>query len=348
MMHHGDFEPFWALVVVAVVEALDVEEETEAVVLAGLGPLGHRIEPVGPVRLVVVGDGREVELRGVPAADAVVRAEISGVVAEVERRGAVPLGQHEHVVAVLMGQPRYGTFDLDSSLFQVFLQHLERSEGKRYKRKSSSEMMTGKKTKINEDEKELLLQQPSTLQGTNARVINVKFFFISSLCRHLFVCIQAGRRQRLTPVRDMNQSHISSSLSCTKKVHNVLISYPRQKFIDYSALRAINHDVLAASSFLAPIIHSILRCCVLKAYFCFHLVVSRVNEQCNAAVVAAQRCFAHNYIWEKETAPFVISFFPLSLVVTTLSLVVTNWQGGNDGQVAAVFHVQTMLVELQQ
>ena len=59
-------EPLAALVVVPVVEGLDVEQDGEAVLLPRLGPARHRVEPVGPVRVLVVGDGREVQLRGVP------------------------------------------------------------------------------------------------------------------------------------------------------------------------------------------------------------------------------------------------------------------------------------------
>ena len=87
----GDLEPLGALVVVAVVEGLDVEEDGEAVVLAGLGALGHGVEPEGPVGVGAVGDGGEVELGRVPAADAVVGAEVALVVAEAVGRRAVPL-----------------------------------------------------------------------------------------------------------------------------------------------------------------------------------------------------------------------------------------------------------------
>ena len=47
----------------------------------------------------------EVELRGVPATDPVVRAEVpdNGVLVGL---GLVPLGQQEHILAVLVGEPR--------------------------------------------------------------------------------------------------------------------------------------------------------------------------------------------------------------------------------------------------
>ena len=54
------------LVVVSVVEGLDVEEDAESVLLAGLGALGHGVEPEGPVGVGAVGDRGEVQLGGVP------------------------------------------------------------------------------------------------------------------------------------------------------------------------------------------------------------------------------------------------------------------------------------------
>ena len=55
----------------------------------------------------VGGHLREVELRRVPAADAVVRAEVS-FNGEVVGLGLVPLRHQEHVPAVLTGEPRHG------------------------------------------------------------------------------------------------------------------------------------------------------------------------------------------------------------------------------------------------
>ena len=55
----------------------------------------------------VGGHLREVELRRVPAADAVVRAEVS-LDGEVVGLGLVPLGEEEHVLAVLVREPRDG------------------------------------------------------------------------------------------------------------------------------------------------------------------------------------------------------------------------------------------------
>ena len=66
--------------------------------------------PVRLVEVVVVGvlvDLREVELRRVPAADAVVRAEVPGDGVAVGL-GLVPLGEEEHVLAVLVREPRDG------------------------------------------------------------------------------------------------------------------------------------------------------------------------------------------------------------------------------------------------
>ena len=55
----------------------------------------------------VLVDLREVELRRVPAADAVVRAEVPGDGVAVGL-GLVPLGEEEHVLAVLVREPRDG------------------------------------------------------------------------------------------------------------------------------------------------------------------------------------------------------------------------------------------------
>ena len=52
----------------------------------------------------VLVDLREVELRRVPAADAVVRAEVPGDGVAVGL-GLVPLGEEEHVLAVLVSEP---------------------------------------------------------------------------------------------------------------------------------------------------------------------------------------------------------------------------------------------------
>lgn len=74
------------------------------------GHLGHIHEPVAPVRLVqvvvlgVLVDLREVELRRVPAADPVVRPEVP-LDLEVVGLALVPLGEDEHVLAVLVSEP---------------------------------------------------------------------------------------------------------------------------------------------------------------------------------------------------------------------------------------------------
>ena len=72
--------------------------------------LGNVHEPVSPVRLVKVILLRmaiylcEVQLRSVPAADPVVCAKVpdDGVLVGL---GLVPLGEQEHVLAVLVGVP---------------------------------------------------------------------------------------------------------------------------------------------------------------------------------------------------------------------------------------------------
>ena len=63
----------------------------------------HRVKPEGPVRVWTVRNGAEVELRRVPAADAIVRPEVPLVGAEAVRRCPVPFGVDEHIVAVLIG-----------------------------------------------------------------------------------------------------------------------------------------------------------------------------------------------------------------------------------------------------
>ena len=96
MMHQGHFKAFAAFVVVTVVEGLDVEEHRVAVVLARLGPLRDGREEVTPVGfaqvvgLLVQVDLGEVDLGRVPAADAVVGAEVPGDGERVSRRG-IPL-----------------------------------------------------------------------------------------------------------------------------------------------------------------------------------------------------------------------------------------------------------------
>ena len=80
----------------------------EAVVLAGLGALGHGVEPVSPIGVRPIWNGGEVELRCVPTADAVVGAEVPLIVAESVGFGAVPLGVHEHIRALLVDEPRDG------------------------------------------------------------------------------------------------------------------------------------------------------------------------------------------------------------------------------------------------
>ena len=125
VVHDRHLQPLAPLVVVAVVEALDVVQDREAVVLAGLGPFGHGVEPEGPVRVWSVRNGGEVELRRVPAADPVVSAEVAGVVAEAVGGGAVPLGVDEHVVTVLVGQPGDAAFHGQLTFLQKGFQDLE-------------------------------------------------------------------------------------------------------------------------------------------------------------------------------------------------------------------------------
>ena len=80
----------------------------EAVVLAGLGALGHRIEPVSPIGVRPIRNGGEVELRCVPTTDAVVGSKVALIVSESVGLGAVPLGVHKHIRALLVDEPRDG------------------------------------------------------------------------------------------------------------------------------------------------------------------------------------------------------------------------------------------------
>ena len=80
----------------------------EAVVLAGLGALGHRVEPVSPIGVRPIRNGGEVELWCIPTADAVVGSEVALIVSECVGLGTVPLGVHKHIRALLVDQPRDG------------------------------------------------------------------------------------------------------------------------------------------------------------------------------------------------------------------------------------------------
>ncbi len=62
----------------------------------------YGVEPECPIRVWSVRNGAEVQLRRVPAADAVVRPEVPLVSAEAIGRCPVPFGVDEHVVAVLI------------------------------------------------------------------------------------------------------------------------------------------------------------------------------------------------------------------------------------------------------
>lgn len=61
----------------------------------------HGVEPECPICVRSIRDGTEVELRRVPATDAVVGAEVALVAAEPVRCCPVPLGVDEHVVTIL-------------------------------------------------------------------------------------------------------------------------------------------------------------------------------------------------------------------------------------------------------
>ena len=83
--------------------------------------------PVRLVEVVVVGvlvDLREVELRRVPAADAVVRAEVPGDGVAVGL-GLVPLGEEEHVLAVLVGKPGDGLLSVDGFIVSEWRQYTQ-------------------------------------------------------------------------------------------------------------------------------------------------------------------------------------------------------------------------------
>jgi len=62
----------------------------------------YGVEPECPIRVWSVRNGAEIQLRRVPAADAVVRPEVPLVRAEAVGRCPVPFGVDKHVVAVLI------------------------------------------------------------------------------------------------------------------------------------------------------------------------------------------------------------------------------------------------------
>ena len=85
------------------------------------------VEPECPIRVRPLWYLAKVELRGVPAADAVVSAKVSLVCSESVSCSLVPLGEHVHIIALLVAQPRYvvsATLHCYIAFTQEIFQHL--------------------------------------------------------------------------------------------------------------------------------------------------------------------------------------------------------------------------------